>query len=45
MLEEAAIKQWAASASEGDVVIVKAKAKPFITWLEEAESDDESDDE
>ena len=45
ILEEQTIVQWSASPCEGDVAIVRAKAEPFVKWLQEAEDDDDDDDE
>ena len=41
-MSEDAIQAWYTSA-DGDA-LVKAKAKPFVEWLAEAEDEDEEDE-
>ena len=48
VLSEEAIERWAAAAAtseSAEVAQLLAQAQPFLTWLREAESDDEDEDE
>ena len=47
VLSEEAIERWAAAAATSEAAEVAqllAQAQPFLTWLREAESDDEDED-